>query len=136
LWCDALNLSRSAYYHWLRSPYGRRARQDEAIRRGMQRIDQIARGRYGYRAMHVHLHADGIACGRDRVLRLMRELSLTVLPRRKFKPQGTNSKHGFGYHPNLLKGLAVTRRDQVWVADTTYLPSQSGFFYQATVMDL
>jgi len=55
----------------------------------------------------------------------------------RFKPVGTDSQHWFGYHPNLLKQLGQpAHRDQVWVADTTYLLSDDGWCYLATVMDL
>ncbi|MEO6906404.1 MAG: IS3 family transposase [Abditibacteriaceae bacterium] len=136
LWCEALNVSRSAYYNWLRAPLRKRALQDEVIKNDILRIDEIAKGRYGYRTMHAHLHSDEIACGRDRVLRLMRELDMTQQPCNSFKPIGTNSKHSFGYHPNLLRGLVITGYNQAWVSDTTYLPTENGFSYQATVMDL
>jgi transposase InsO family protein len=136
LWCEAVNVSRSAYYNWLQAPLRKRALEDVVIKNGILRIDEVAKGRYGYRAMHAHLRADEITCGRDRVLRLMRDLDLTVQPRKSFKPIGTNSKHAFGYHPNLLKGLVITGCNQAWVSDTTYLLTEEGFSYQATVMDL
>lgn len=136
LWCEALNVSRSAYYNWLHAPLRQRFLQDEVIKNGILKINAVAKGRYGYRAMHAHLRAVGIACGRDRVLRLMRELNLTVQPRKRFNPVGTDSKHAFGYHPNLLKGLVITGCNQAWVSDTTYLSTEAGFSYQATVMDL
>lgn len=136
LWCEALNVSRSGYYDWLQAPLRQRALQDEVIKNGILRIDEVAKGRYGYRTMHAHLGANGIHCGRDRVLRLMHGMDLTVQPHKRFKPIGTNSNHAFGYHPNLLKGLTITGCNQAWVSDTTYLPTEKGFSYQATVMDL
>ena len=55
----------------------------------------------------------------------------------RFKPIGTDSEHLFGYHPNLLKELGQPGHlDQVWVADTTYLLTDVGWCYLATVMDL
>ncbi|MEO6908257.1 MAG: IS3 family transposase [Abditibacteriaceae bacterium] len=136
LWCEALKVSRSAYYNWLCTPLRKRALQDEVIKNGILRIDEVAKGRYGYRSMHAHLHSNEVLCGRDRVLRLMRELDMTQQPSKSFKPIGTDSKHSFGYHPNLLKGLVITGCNQAWVSDTTYLPTEKGFSYQATVMDL
>jgi putative transposase len=136
LWCEAVQVSRSAYYNWEQAPLRKRALQDAVIKNGILRIDEVAKGRYGYRAMHAHLGADEITCGRDRVLRLMRDLDLTVQPHKSFKPIGTNSKHALGYHPNLLKGLVITGCNQAWVSDTTYLATEGGFSYQATVMDL
>lgn len=136
LWCRVLNVSRSAYYNWLSAPLRKRFLQDEAIKNGILAINKIARGRYGYRTMLAHLREEEIACGRDRVLRLMRDLGLTQRPHKRFKPLGTNSNHAFGYHPNLLRELVVTGCNQAWVCDTTYLRTQTGFCYQATVMDL
>ena len=101
LWCEGLNVSRSAYYHWLHARLRKRALQDEVLKNGILKIDKTAKGRYGYRAMHAHLHGEEIACGRDRVLRIMRELDLSQQPPKSFKPVGTNSNHVFGYHPHL-----------------------------------
>ena len=79
----------------------------------------------------------GIDCGRDRALRLMREMGIKSTQSKRFKPLKTNSKHRYGYSPSLLKNNGnPTRIDEVWVADTTYLPSKSGWLYLATVMDL
>lgn len=136
LWCRVLNVSRSAYYNWLSAPLRKRFLQDEAIKNSILAINKIARGRYGYRTMLAHLREEEIACGRDRVLRLMRDLGLTQRPHKRFKPLGTNSNHAFGYHPNLLRELVLTGCNQAWVCDTTYLRTQDGFCYQATVMDL
>lgn len=67
----------------------------------------------------------------------MKELGIEGVQKRKFKPLGTDSKHLFGYSPNLLKQLGRPDRcDQVWVADTPYLQTTGGWCYLATVMDL
>ena len=67
----------------------------------------------------------------------MRELGIAGKQGKSFKPLGTNSKHDFGYSANLLKQLGTPlRTDQVWVADTTYLRTKTGWSYLATVMDL
>ncbi len=55
----------------------------------------------------------------------------------RFKPIGPDSEHLFGYHPNVLKQVGKPEhRDQIWVADTTYLLSDAGGCSLATVMDL
>lgn len=134
--CESLEVSRSGYYRWLEARPSARREQDMIIKAQIETIHRRARGRYGYRPVHAHLVEDGVRCGRDRTLRLMRELHLCAQQRR-FKPFGTDSDHLFGYHPNLLRELGQpAHRDQVWVADTTYLLSDSGWHYLATVMDL
>jgi putative transposase len=135
--CEALAVSRSGYYRWALGRRSAHRQQDEEIKAQIGSIYRRARGRYGYRPVHEHLVEAGIPCGRDRTLRLMRELKLTARQATRFKPVGTDSNHLFGYHPNLLRQLGKPEhRDQVWVADTTYLLSEKGWLYLATVMDL
>ena len=137
LWCEALDVSRSAYYNWLNAPQRIRSLQDEVIKSGMLEINKVAKERYGYRAMHAHLKSEEIACGKDRVLRLMHDLRLVQGRGKAFKPIGTESYHRYGYQPNLLKlHGSPTACNQVWVVDTTYIRIEEGFVYQATVMDL
>lgn len=135
--CTALGLSRSGYYRWAAAVPSARSEADLAIKKQIALIHDQAAGRYGYRPVHAHLVEDGVACGRDRTLRLMQELDLRAIQGPRFKPCGTQSNHLFGYSPNLLGELGQpTHRDQIWVADTTYLLTASGWQYLATVMDL
>jgi transposase InsO family protein len=135
--CEALDVSRSGYYRWALERKSERAQQDEQIKPQIESICQRAGGRYGYRPVHAHLVEAGVECGRDRTLRLMRELNLSARQATRFKPFGTDSNHLFGYHPNLLRQLGrPEHRDEVWVTDTTYLLTDEGWFYLATVMDL
>ena len=102
-----------------------------------QEVVRLARGPYGYRPVHQHLSDQGIDCGRDRTLRLMHELKLVGNHQARFKPMSIDSDHLFGYHSNLLKHLGKPgHRDQIWVADTTYLRIDKGWCYLATVLDL
>jgi transposase InsO family protein len=135
--CEALGLSRSGYYRWVAAVPSTRNQSDLILKEQIQAICRQAQGRYGYRPMHGHLVDEGAACGRDRTLRLMRELGLQSHQGPRFKPCGTDSKHLFGYSPNLLGELGKPEHlDQVWVADTTCLLSKSGWRYLATIMDL
>ena len=134
---EALEVARSGYYRWRQAQPSVRRQDDERIKGRIQEIYQKARGRYGYRPVHGHLEEEGMGCGRDRTLRLMRELGLSATQQLRFKPFGTDSDHLFGYHPNLLRELGEPEhRDQIWVADTTYLLANDSWHYLATVMDL
>jgi len=134
---DALGVSRSGFYRWREAKPSARRQQDEIIKVHIQEVVRLARGAYGYRPVHQHLQDLGVDCGRDRTLRLMHELELVGNHQSRFTPMGTDSDHLFGYHPNLLKQLGnPEHRDQIWVADTTYLLSDAGWCYLATVMDL
>jgi len=135
--CECFGLSRSGYYDWtLRLPSAR-SREDASFKERIVELHKQARGRYGHRPIHEHLKDESFECGRDRTLRLMKDLGIEGRQKKGFKPLGTNSKHDFGYSPNLLRELGQPDAcDRVWVADTTYLRVQHGWCYLATVMDL
>ena len=97
----------------------------------------FSKGRYGHRPIHAHLQEEGLDCGRDRALRLARELGIQGEQSPRYKPLGTDSAHDHGYSPNLLKANGKPESlDEVWVADTTYLKMEGRSMYLATVMDL
>jgi transposase InsO family protein len=135
--CECFGLSRSGYYDWSNRAASRRSIEDEKLKVAIKALHKKAKGRYGHRPIYGHLQDEQIGCGRDRTLRLMKQLGLAGIQSKGFKPQYTNSKHPFGYSPNLLKQLGKPERcDQIWVSDTTYLRTEDGWTYLATVMDL
>jgi putative transposase len=82
---------------------------------------------YGSRRMAVVLGAN-----RKRVQRLMRVMGLeAIYPRRRTTWPGAGHK----IYPYLLRNLAITRPDQVWASDITYLPLRHGFLYLVAVID-
>jgi putative transposase len=70
-----------------------------------------------------------------RVLRLMREGCLLVQVRQDCRST-TNSRHGYGRYPNLIKTLEMVRPDQVWCTDLTYIRLEREFIYLAVVLDV
>ena len=90
---------------------------------------------YGYRRVTAMLRRDGWAANAKRVRRVMRELGLAAEPPPR-RVRTTDSNHPFPRYPNLVAGLAVTRPDQVWVADITYVRVRSEFVYLAVLMDV
>jgi transposase InsO family protein len=81
------------------------------------------------------LKREGYPANGKRVRRLMAEMGLrgkTPVRRRRT----TDSRHDFPRYPNLVEGLAVTRPDQVWVADITYVRLREEFVYLAVLMDV
>ena len=134
--CSAMGICRSGYYCWRhRAPSARRI-EDEGIKGAILKVHKEAKGRYGHRPMHRHLKDDeGIDCGRDRALRLMREMGIKSTQSKRFKPLKTNSNHPYGYSPNVLKKHGQpTHIDEVWVGHD--LPTDPGGWMYLTVMDL
>jgi putative transposase len=135
--CEALGIKHSSYYAWKNRGLSLRREKDVLIKEQIAEVYKKAKGRYGHRPIYHHLKDEDIACGRDRTLRLMNEMGLEGVQEKRFKPLGTDSNHLFGYSANLLKELGTpTEVNQVWVSDTTYLLTESGWRYLATVMDL
>lgn len=134
--CEALDVSTSGYYRWEKSEPSARELEDESLKKRILEIHAQVVGDYGHRPVYEHLAEDGYPCGRDRTLRLMNELEISGKQSKAYKPQGTDSAHDFGYSPNLFKELGETWLcDEVWVVDTTYLLTEKGWMYVATVMD-
>ena len=135
--CECLDVSPSGYYAWLGHVPSARSLQDECLKERIGELHKRSRYRYGHRPIYHHLQDEQQDCGRDRTLRLMKEMGIEGVQKRGFKPLGSDSRHGFGYSPNLLRELGKPDHcDQVWVADTTYLRIAGGWSYLATVMDL
>ena len=91
---------------------------------------------YGYRRMVHAARLQGLTVGRNRVHRLMREHDIRAHYKRKYKTT-TDSRHALPIAPNLLdRQFNVSAPNQVWVRDITYIPTQEGWLYLATTIDL
>ena len=100
----------------------------------MQRLDRLHL-EYpfaGSRMLRGLLAAEGCKIGRRHVKTLMRRMGIEALYRR---PRTTKPEPGHKIYPYLLRGLAITRPNQVWAMDITYIPMARGFVYLAVVLD-
>lgn len=86
------------------------------------------------RMVNKRLKPDGIEIGRDRLFALLRANNLLIRRRRRGK-RTTHSQHRFSTYDNLVRDLAITRPNQVYVADITYVDTLAGFCYLALVTD-
>jgi transposase InsO family protein len=78
---------------------------------------------------------EGLFIGRDKLFDLLREHRLLVPLKRAFH-RTTQSRHRFTCHPNLIKlGFKPKKPEELWVADITYLPTQTGEAYLSLVTD-
>ena len=87
-----------------------------------------------YRLLGDDLKGQGIKVGRDKLFRLLREESLLVVRKRKYV-RTTDSRQWMRQYPDLAKGLALSRPEQLWVADITYLSTQQGNGYLHLITD-
>ena len=125
--CALLDISRSGVYHRPRDP----SRDDLAM---MKRMDQqyLATPFYGSRRMKAWLGREGHRVNRKRVRRLMRTMGLQAVYRR---PRTSNPAPGHKIYPYLLGSMEITKPNQVWAADITYIPMAKGFLYLVAIMD-
>jgi putative transposase len=86
----------------------------------------------GSRMLRGLLDAEGCKIGRRHVKTLMRRMGIEALYRR---PRTTKPEPGHKIYPYLLRGMEITRPNQVWAMDITYIPMARGFVYLAVVLD-
>lgn len=91
-------------------------------------------GKKVYKNLREILHEKGLKYGRDKFLRVLKEENLLIKPKRKYV-QTTQSYHRFKKHTNKIKDLNITRAEQVWVSDITYIRTQEGFMYLFLITD-
>ena len=104
------------------------------LRDAIQRI-ALQMPAYGYRRVTAELRRRSWVVNHKRVLRLMRQDNLLCLRRRAFV-RTTNSDHKLPIYPNLARDLTVSRMNQLWAADITYIRLQQEFVYLAVILDV
>ena len=87
---------------------------------------------YGSRKIAAELRRQGYIVNRKRVGRLMSLMGIRAIYRR---PRTSKPGKGHKIYPYLLKGLNITRPNQVWAADITYIPMAKGFLYLVAIID-
>jgi len=131
-----LRVSRSGYYDWLkRAPSAREIRtqtRDQLIYTAFE----LGKGRSGSPNIWRDLLEAGHACNPKTVAQSMQRQGLRAKAARKFKAT-TYSKHDLPVAPNLLKqDFSANAPNQKWVGDITYLWTNEGWLYLATILDL
>ena len=127
--CRLLGVPRSTVY------YSFRLGIDEAMLKTAL-LDLAAEWpTYGYRRLTVMMQRLGWPVNYKRVRRWMDELALHGAPPTR-RRRTTNSNHPFPRYPNLVQDLEITRPDQVWVADITYIRLRREFVYLTVLMDV
>ena len=119
--CETLGFNRSnLYYHPKSDP------SEAGLREEIEALS-LRYPTYGYRRITALLVSKGYAVGYRRVARLMKAANLSVAVKRAC--QTTNSIEGVRPWVNRLENLQVSRCDQVWVGDITYVYLKGHFIY-------
>jgi putative transposase len=126
--CDLLSISRGLFYH-------RPARLTDLDLKLMEKMDELftENPTRGTRRLSKALKKRfGLLAGRDRIRRLMEIMGIAAIyPKKNLSIENKSHKKS----PYLLRGLAITRENQVWSTDITYIRLKKGFVYLTAVID-
>ncbi|TKK90845.1 IS3 family transposase [Herbidospora galbida] len=136
--CELLEVSRTAFYARRAAVPGPRAVRDGELSERIGGVHRESRGTYGAPRIHAALREEGERCGRRRVARLMRGLGLQGRHRRRRQITTIPDPAAAG-RPDLIgrtfepdPGGLDTR----WCGDITYVRTDEGWLYLATVIDI
>lgn len=119
--CDVLGVSQSGYFAWKNRPASARQHQDMVLLAHVRSSFALSNGTYGSPRMTRELRDQGLAVGRRRTARLMRENGLVARHKRRFK-RTTDSEHAWPVAPNLLEqDFTATGPDEKWGGDISYI---------------
>ncbi len=125
--CEILGVNRSSVYY-------ERVGPDPEELELMRRIDELHLEFpfYGSRRIGQVLRGEGLDANRKRIQRLMRIMDIEAIAP---KPNTSRREPEHPVYPYLLRGLSISRPNQVWATDITYIPLAHGFAYLVAIMD-
>ena len=136
--CRLLGYTSQAWYSYRSGVISRTLKEDLLIQQVLQH--RKLQPRLGARKLLVLLQpfmeAHGLYIGRDVFFELLRVNGLLIRRRRMNRPRTTFSGHHLKKYADLVKGFSVTRAEELWVSDITYLNLSKGFAYLSLVTDV
>ncbi|WSR23521.1 IS3 family transposase [Streptomyces sp. NBC_01205] len=136
--CELLKVSRTAFYARRNGIPGPRAVRDLELTEKITEAHEYSRGTYGAPRVHAVLQREGERCGRRRVARLMRDAGLQGRHRRRRHLTAVPDPRAAA-RPDLIgRDFAPdpAALDVRWCGDITYIPTNQGWLYLATVIDI
>lgn len=133
--CRVLKVHRSGYYAWLARPHSPRAIANIALTQRIRESYEQSMGIYGSPRIFYDLREAGVACGENRVARLMR--AAQIRSTRGYKRPRFKVGKPAAVAPNQLqRQFQHDTPDSAWVTDITYIRTYEGWLYLAVVLDL
>jgi len=138
LLCSVLGVSRQGYWAWTKRPASARRVEDERLKPRILQAWRDSDEIYGAPRLRAELSlGEGLRIGTKRVARLMRELEIQGVSRRRKRVRTTTPDAKAPPAPDLVqRHFAASRPNETWVADITYVPTYEGWLFLAAVMDL
>jgi putative transposase len=138
LLCSVFEVAFSAFYAWKRAESHLLSKTKIDLSIQVKSVFEEHRSRYGAIRISKELNERGIKIGRHQTQTLMKKQNLVAIQPKSFVPKTTNSAHNLGRSPNLLLDRQpVSRPNEIFVGDITYLPMSDGnWLYLATFQDM
>ncbi|TLP74168.1 IS3 family transposase [Maribacter sp. ACAM166] len=134
--CKMFKLSKSSYYNWLGREPSKRWLENQTISSVIRVIFIDSFESYGAPRIKEELSKKGYRVSRPRVARIMRANNLFARRKRRFSIT-TDSRHNYPLARNILdRNFTVSRKNQVWVSDITYIETKQGWMYLTVIIDL
>ena len=135
--CRVLRVDKSSYYHWVKSGCIVK-KVDEKLNELVKIVFIQGRGNYGTRRIKDKLKQSyGLFVSRRRIGAIMKDLGLVAKTKKRYKVNTTDSNHDLPIAANLLeRDFYASYPNEKWVGDITYIPTNEGWLYLATVIDL
>lgn len=134
--CRMFKLSVASFYIWKKNPDGKVIQRQQPIRQRVKETFSHFKGRYGSPRLTIELNSNGTKISKPTVATLMKSMGLVARKKLKFKAT-TDSKHNYRIVPNKLdRKFIVSRKNEVWVSDITYIRTINGWLYLTVILDL
>jgi putative transposase len=135
--CRVLQFAPSTYYAAKSRPPSRRRVEDDVLKAHIARIHRNNFSVYGAEKLWRALQREGIACGRDRVARLMAEMGIVGVRRHKSVRTTRPATDAEARALDLVRRhFFASAPNRLWVADLTYCSTWAGFAYVAFIIDV
>jgi putative transposase len=135
--CELLEVSRSGFYDWVDHPVSDRVRRQEQLIEEIRVEHELSRGSSGAPKIAKALAERGIEGCLNTVASLMRKSQIRSVRCGRFVPQTTDSNHDHRPADNLLnQQFTATAPNQKWLCDITYVDTDEGHLYLASVLDV
>jgi transposase InsO family protein len=134
--CEKVGMSRQNYYkgHQKRNAWRVDADLIEELVKAERAVQPRLGGKKLYVVLKSKLEVANVRIGRDRFFKVLGEKGLLLDPLPK-APRTTNSRHYLPVFTNQFKGLELTKPNEAWVSDITYIRTDEGFLYLSLITD-
>ena len=132
--CGLLGIARQKYYRSYWSLENKRKTADKVV--AMVENIRMTQPRIGTRKLYYLLQKElnGLNVGRDKLFDILRANHMLITPLRSYHVT-TNSHHRFRKHKNIIAEMEITRPEQVWVSDITYIGQRDNHMYLSLITD-